>query len=183
MSSRDDHPNSPVWTYEQSVLEREPEPYDRSGAAALFELDAPDHSTVFLVSITGDDFRESGWPDYFTYYGIEAPRDCPMRRAFEWGEISWRDFWTHKGWLLHMREPFAGGPMVSSYVSTSHLSKYFNETLDDFRTKGPYDFKLQQLELSCMPSPFTSPRELAKAEREYQEFMLRHGHKFARRAA
>ena len=183
MSYRNSHPNPPVWTFQESSNCTQPDPYDRAGAASLSELAAPDGSTTFLVSTTFANFQDSGWPEYFTLYGIEAPRDCPMRRAFEWGESSWRDFWTHKGWLLHMREPFAGGPMVSSYVSTSHLSKYFNETLDDFRTKGPYDFKLQQLELSCMPSPFTSPRELAKAEREYQEFMLRHGHKFARRAA
>ena len=62
MSYRDNHPNPPVWNAEQADVMNEPEPYDRSGSAALFEIDAPDGSTQFLVSVTGDDFRESGWP-------------------------------------------------------------------------------------------------------------------------
>ena len=182
MSYRDYHPNPPVWTSEQSDVMNKPEPHDQSGAASLFEMDAPDGSTQFLVSVTGDDFQESGCPEYFTFYGIEAPRTCKMRHAFEWGEISWRDYWTHKGWLLHMRTPFNGGPMESAYVSTTNLSKHFCADLDYFGHKGPYEFKREQLELSCIPSPFR-PKDLPHAEREYQEFMMRHGHKFGRRAA
>ena len=182
MSYRDNYPTPPVWNSEQANVMNEPEPYDRSGSAALFEMDAPDGSTQFLVAVTGDDFEESGWPEYFTYYGIEAPRSCKMRHAFEWCEISWRDYWTHKGWLLHMRIPFNGGPMESAYVSTNNLSKYFYGKLDRTGYKGPYEFKREQLELCCMPSPFR-PEDLSHAEREYQEFMMRHGHKFKRLAA
>lgn len=182
MSYRASHPNPPVWTFEQSNVRKEPEPYDRSGSAALFEIDAPDASTQFLVSVTGDDFRESGWPEYFTFYGIEAPRTCKMRHAFEWGEISWTDYWTHQGWLLHMRTPFNGGAMHSSYVSTASLSKQFCADLDHLGYKGPYEFKREQLEGSCLFSTFC-PKEFPNAEREYQEFMMRHGHKFGPRAA
>ena len=32
MSYRDKHPNPPVWTYEQSITYRTPDPYDRAGS-------------------------------------------------------------------------------------------------------------------------------------------------------
>ena len=166
MSYRDNHPNPPVWTSEQSDLMHQPEPYDRSGSAALFEIDSPDGLTQFLVSVTGDDFRDSGWPEYFTFYGIEAPRTCKMRHGFEWGEISWRDYWTHKEWLLHMRSPFNGGPMESEYVSTNNLSRHFYATLDKFSHKGPYEFKLEQLE-GCFRHSTFRPKDFPNAEREY----------------
>ena len=127
MSYRDNHPNPPVWTSEQSDLMHQPEPYDRSGSAALFEIDSPDGLTQFLVSVTGDDFRDSGWPEYFTFYGIEAPRTCKMRHGFEWGEISWRDYWTHKEWLLHMRSPCR---LITSLGT-------FMRRLISLATKGP----------------------------------------------
>ena len=81
-----------------------------------------------------------------------------------------------------MRTPFSGGPMESEYVSSNNLSKHFYEKLDQFGRKGPYEFKREQLELCCIPSPF-KPKDLSHAEREYQEFMMRHGHKFPQRAA
>ena len=178
MSYRDNHLTPPIWTFEQSMLRKTPEPYDRSGSAALVEMDAPDHSTQFLVAVTGDDFQGHGWPDHFTYYGIEAPRTCKMRHAFEWGEISWRDYWTHKGWLLLMRTPFDGGPMVSEYVATRNLSQNFYTILDKFGNKSPFEFKREQLE-GCFRLSTLRPKEFPKAEHEYQEFMKRHGQKFA----
>ena len=182
MSYRDDHPIPPIWTDEQSCALRTPDPYDQAGAGELHEIDAPDGSTTFLMSTTCDNFEGNGWPEYFTSYGIEAPQGCKMRQAFEWGEISWREFWTHKGWVLHMRAPFQAGPMQSSYISPIDLCKSFNALLDEFGHESPYDFKRQQLELKCIPSPF-KPKDLSHAEREYQQFMMRHGHKLARRAA
>ena len=182
MSYRDKHLTPPVWTQEQARARKKPEPYDQAGAGSLFEIDAPDGSTTFLMSVTGDAFQGDGWPEFFTYYGIEAPKGCKVRKAFEWGEISWREFWTHKGWLLHMRLPFNGGPMDSSYVSTTNLSKYFQAALDDFGYKCPYEFKREQLELGCIPFPF-HPVDIPRAEREYQQFMMRHGHKFSKGAA
>ena len=182
MSYREDHPIPPIWTYEQSCAIRIPDPYDKAGAGELHEIDAPDGSTTFLMSTTCDNFEGNGWPEYFCSYGIEAPRGCKIRHAFEWGELSWRDYWTHKGWLLHMKSPFNGGPMTSSYICTTNLSKKFYEIIDKFAHKSPYEFKREQLELKCEPSPFRK-KNLARAEREYQQFMMLHGHKFAKRSA
>ena len=72
--------------------------------------------------------------------------------------------------------------MASVYVSTNNLSKHFYGKLDRLGYKGPYEFKLEQLEGLCRLADVT-PNEFANAEREYQEFMMRHGHKFARRVA
>ena len=183
MSYRENHPCPPIWTHEQSSLIRSPEPYDRAGAGSLYELDTPDGETTLLMSVTGDEFEQEGWPEFFTFYGVEAPRGCEIRRAFEWDEMSWRDFWTHKGWLFYLRMPFEAGPMNSTYVTTTNLSHHFCHWLDRLGQRSPYDLKLQQLELSCKPSPFRTPKDIAKAEREYQQFMIRHGHKFVKRAA
>jgi hypothetical protein len=81
-----------------------------------------------------------------------------------------------------MRAPFQAGPMQSSYISSTSLGKKFCEILDKIGYKSPYEFKRQQLELSCIPFPF-APVDIPRAEREYQQFMMRHGHKLAKRAA
>lgn len=56
-----------------------------------------------------------------TYYGIEAPRNCPMREAFEWGEIEWEDFWTHKDVLYEITMPFNPGLTVGRPIKPSEL--------------------------------------------------------------
>lgn len=169
------HFQSPIWTREQFNKSRRPEPYDRLNKGALQETDSPDNSAVFLVAIAGLDETHGE----FTMYGIEAPRGCPMREAFEWGEISWIDFWSHRNWLLEITVPLQSGDAVSKYISVEDINPETRARFEVLGQRGPYHLKLRQLELSCEYSSWdgTDP---VQAERDYRDFMIRHGHRFAR---
>jgi hypothetical protein len=182
MSYKSNNPNPPAWTYEQIFLKKKPEPYDHQGAPVISEIETNDGTGVFLMKTTGEFFEGNGWPEFFEYYAIEAPRNSEMRRAFEWGEISWKDYWTHKGWLLRIKIPFNPAPVHSDYVSIDELSPKFIANLEDLAFQGPYQIKLEVLELACVPSPFKS-KDLSKQERIYQQFLMRHGHKLLKNIA
>ena len=114
---------------------------------------------------------------------IEAPRSCPKRQEFEWGEISWLEFWSHKGWLIHFERPFGVRvPTPGRYVTAADLDDRTMKLWQDLGHKGPYHLKLEQLELAC---DYATPgsAKAQKAERTYREFMIRHGHRFEKRAA
>jgi hypothetical protein len=169
---------APRWTSDQIGCTRRPEPYDRNHQAVLLEIDSPDKSSVFLVAVGGLD-EEHG---EFTLYGIEAPGGCPMREAFEWGEISWVDFWSHKNWLLQINVPFGAGDPISNYISWAQVNLATRSKFEFLSYRGPYHLKLQQLELSCEHSSWDGSDPIA-ADRNYRNFMIRHGHRFARNAA
>ncbi len=165
----------PQWSCKDFSQTRRPEPYDRVDAWSLEEIDAPDQSTVILMAIAGLDETHGE----FTMYGIEAPRGCPMREAFEWGEISWMDFWSHRNWLLEITVPLQSGDAVSKYISVEDINPETRARFEVLGQRGPYHLKLRQLELSCEYSSWdgTDP---VQAERDYRDFMIRHGHRFAR---
>ncbi len=169
---------APKWTRDQFECARRPEPYDRNHRGILQEIDSPDKSAIFLFVIGGLD-EEHG---EFTLYAIEAPVLCPMREAFEWGEISWVDFWSHKSWLIQVNVPFGGGEPISKYISWSQVNLETRSRFEFLGNRGPYLLKLQQLELSWEYSSWDGTDPVA-AEREYREFMIRHGRRFTGNAA
>ena len=168
----------PVWTFEQFAERCEPEPFDCCTAGNLTELTAPDGSTAFLLRQSQFD-EEHG---FVVFYGIEAPRSSPARRAFEIGQLSWFEYWTQTEWLLRITRPFEPGPIVSTYITPAEID---TECLENFKHLGarfPYELKREQLELHWenAPSNGRNPRASAK---EYQNFMLKHGHLFRSKAA
>lgn len=178
MDFKSKNPCAPKWTRDQFDCARRPEPYDRNHKGVLEEIDSPDKSAVFLLTVGcfDEDVGE------FTIYGIEAPRGSPVRGAFEWGEISWLDFWAHKNWILQINLPLSCGDPISKYISCAQINSETRSRFEFLNHRGPYQLKLQQLELSWEYSSWdgTDPIE---AEREYRNFMMRHGHRFADKAA
>jgi hypothetical protein len=168
----------PVWTYDEFGMRGNPEPYDCPSYAALSELVAPDGASVFLLLLSA----HVPGADPCTYYGIEAPHSCPQRKAFEWGKMSWLNYWTHKKWLLKIQCPFDPGTPMATFITPDDMDLTTIQDLTDFNVNYPFELKRAQLEGRCY-APWKDPREIEKAEREYQQFMMKYGHRFSKIAA
>ena len=158
---------------------REPAPFHRSPCRwSPYEMDAPDFSTVFLV-LEGA-FIESTLTA--VRYGIEAPRNCPVRKAFELGEISWPDFWDHKGWILQSEQDMSTRICRSTYIHPSQMNVLTRKKLEKFGDTGPYELILRNLAFFWRVAKSRGVDE-ATCEKEYREYLALHGHKIARIAA
>ena len=166
------------WTWEQAANSRHPEPYDVLVDCTLSELDAPDMSTIFLVM--QDHFDEDS--GLIRLYAIEAPAGCPMREAFEWGEFTWDEYWTHKDYLYEISTPFEPGPVSSRIIAPGELSQKAKNRFKSLGERFPFELKRRHLELGIEYS-INDPDERADAQCKYDAFMAKYGHRFAKRAA
>ena len=166
------------WSYEQAIAYRHTEPYKRSLGPKLMELDSPDESTTFLLIFSKLN-EDNG---LVTYYGIEAPRNCPLREAFEWGEIEWEDYWTHKDVLYEVTMSFNPGPAVGRPIKPSELPQ---DTISRFRRLGneyPYELMRQALALS-LEIAIIQNADIENNQHAYDDLMNRFGHRFKKKAA
>ena len=179
MSSKSDK-NTPRldWTYEQVTNWRRPEPWDRFTGATLTELDTPDGSATFLF-ILGNFAEDEGM---LTFYGIEAPRHCVMRVAFEWGDITWDEYWTHRDSVCRLILPFSPGQIYASMISPTSIDIMTQRRFQNLDNLFPYEIKRLHLE-SSWKQAWATGQDPVKAEWEYHEFMNRHGHRFSKSAA
>ena len=166
------------WSIEDMAMTIHREPYDRMYTGRLRELPSPDRSTTFLIMTNSLD-EETGM---FVEYAIEAPKNCPARQAFEWGEISWLEFWSHRGWLIKILDPFEEGPCIVQYIKPAELPADVVDILKHRGHDGPFFRKLAHLEYSlatCKPGS----KDMIETEKDYRSFMIRYGHRLAKKAA
>ncbi|MEI6398656.1 MAG: hypothetical protein WCO71_07795 [Pseudomonadota bacterium] len=166
------------WSREQFAKFRYPEPYDVYSAGTLFEIDAPDGSTTFLVMQDHFD-EESG---LIRHYAIEAPAGCPMREAFEWGEFTWDEYWSHKDHLYEIIIPFNHGPVSSRIISPAEISQNAKLRFNKLGECFPFELKRRHLELGVAYA-IIDAEERAEAQCKYDAFMEKYGHRFSKRAA
>ena len=178
MDYKDRHAKPLIWTDDIYNAAYSPDPYDKLTSNSLHEVIAPDGVTVFL--------RMHGYFDEHrglaVSYGIEAPQSCQMRRAFEVGDLSWPDFWAHRGWLLRFSFDISDGPIQAEFIHPSQMDLRKHQKLNDLGNTSPLEIKLKQLEVS-MEMAHRFCRDPAPAEREYRDFMIRHGNKFVDKTA
>ena len=165
-----------AWSADQFNEFNMPEPYDRLHRGTLMELEAANYPTQFLLIL--HDLNEN--TGIFTSFAIEAPHDCPMRHAFEWGEISWMEFWSHRGWLLQVEYPIAQGPAAVKYITPEQLPNAVTNQFKSFGNRGPYHLKLEHLERIIENAP--NSRHGPEHQRAYRDFILKHGHKLYKKA-
>ena len=175
------NPVAPTWTHEAFSSWRTPEPYDVLTGADAFETDTPDLSAVLLMKVESTSFENNS----IIFLAIEAPPHSPVRRAFEWGELSWFDFWSHKDWLLRINLPIEGSTVTSRYITPAEMQDHSPDAFKHLDGKFPFGLKKEQLELRCEDIFLTKltkkKRELAEAD--YQKFMAKYGHRFLNEAA
>jgi hypothetical protein len=166
------------WTYEQITRWRTPEPWDLNGITTLFELDTPDNLTTLLLMWA--DFDESAY--HFTYYGIEAPQHCPMRKAFECGDITWDEFWTHQDRLVKLAFPFNPGAVQAEFIGLDQINLRTQHFFQKYNDQSPYEMKRYTLK-ARYETATNRGIDPIKAYQDYLEFMARHGDKLKKSAA
>lgn len=173
MDYRTRHAKPLVWTADIFNAARSPEPYDKLSSSSLNEIIAPDGVTIFL--------RLHGYFDenngVGVSYGIEAHRSCAMRLAFEVGDLSWPDFWAHKGWLLRFIFEISNASIQAEFIHPLQMDARMHQMLKDLGNTSPFEIKRKQLEVS-IEIAYRFGRDPTPAEREYRDFMIRHGNKF-----
>lgn len=175
---RNGHPL--IWTHDIVDSARYPEPYDEACLrAGLREIDAPDGSTIFLMML--GDFDEPN--SLIIRYAIEAPPSCPARMAFENGEMSWPDFWEHRGWLLRFTFNLWGGDVKTEFIEPRQMDPGTHEALRQLGNQSPYELRRQQLEVDWEFACKGLSGDPKSTERKYRDYMLRHGNRFLRDVA
>ena len=106
-----------------------------------------------------------------------------MRQAFEWGEITWEEFWTHKESLYRILLPFNPGYVTTERITPADIDPAALASFRALEGRFPYELKRQQLELGWEHAVLGGSKDAANAERQYREFMMRFGSRFANRAA
>ena len=151
-----------------------PEPYDVMTSHQLKEINAPDGSTKFLAIFGDMDNSETS----AVYYAIEAPNSSPVRKSFESGEISWSEFWNHRGWLLRLKVYLNDGPLEVEYMDPSQMSALTTKIIKRLGNANPFEMKRERLEWDWENADFLGI-DPVKTERAYRDYLMRHAHRFA----
>ena len=173
-----------IWTRDEFFQHRSPEPYDCLLAGGIYEVDSPDGSATFL-STQYNWCEETGFSKHIA---IEAPPSCPTRYSFEIGDISWTDFWTHRGWLLHIQTREGLEYCTVSYIRAKDAPRKFFSFLRCMGPIGPFEIKRLNYEriINTLSQTFDPPMpnagSLEHTVKKYQRFMTLHGDKFTKKA-
>lgn len=174
MDFRTKNPNISFWRHPPDGFKRDAYPFEGPNVSTICEFVSPDKSTVFLC-IFGSSHEDENFNISFHQYLIEAPRSCPMRQAFEIGEISWEDFWHHKGWLIEASSPSIFGD--GYYVRYVHPSQMTADTVDfitKLSDKSPIQHKYESLcrqrEWNCLSITFA--KQLEELEQKYSDILV-----------
>ena len=161
------HEIAPQWSYQEFRNTKNPEPHDQFAVANVRELETSDLEIVLLMYLSH--FKEQD--GLLIFYCIEAPRTCPMREAFEWGNISWTDYWNHKPWLIEITYKLGGHAPTSRYITPSEIVEKTVRSFDRLGHRGPYILKYEQLKGVFKYSDWITEKSI----KDYKEFILRHG--------
>jgi len=181
MNFRKKYGDAPTWPAADFDRQMQRKIYHRAEGLGMFQLDAYDHSTGLMTSFLTcfSDYSED--TSVSQYYAIEAPRGCPAREAFEVGNISWMDYWSHKGWLLRLHIPIKGGDVSSTYITMDDVN---DNTIGHFKhhgTSGPLLLMREMFE-SRLNMARLKGEDGMEEERDYLEFLTRHRHRLPKAA-
>lgn len=156
-------------------------PFDSPAVYLLKEIDAPDRSVIFLRfgnRFSADESKAFG-------YLTEAPPNCPMRRAFEFGEITWQDYWYSREWLIQLEMPFPdlGSMVPAKYIHPSEMDYRSKEYIDLYNHESPLMRHHEFLNNDRLYAKARKEPQYAKLEKEYQAFMLQYGRYLQKKAA
>lgn len=172
-------PNLPRWTDNVFDSLNNPIPFIDPGFGRIIELQAPDNSTCFL-GIGSTYLAGSGEGDEgLIYYLLEAPRNCPMRKAFELGKISYDDFIGHRGWLIRLQTKVMSkeDPIVT-YIHPQQLSEGVGSFFKQFEPINPYQ-RLYDGLVFVRNFNHDIGEEYKSYDKRIEDFLRDHGEKLA----
>ena len=85
-------------------------------------------------------------------------------------------------WLLRFGFYISNEPVQSDCIEASQMNRRTHQMLKNLGNTSPFEIKLKQLEVS-MEIAHRFGEDPTPSEREYCEFMIRHGNKFMRKTA
>ena len=175
MDYRDKNPNISYWKIPTEFdLQREASLYEGPNVSHICEFIPPDASTTFLA-IYGGGEEDENFDLSTVRYLIEAPPECPMRRAFEIGDITWEDFWSHKGWLIEATTPsLFSDSYIVRYIHPSQMGPYTTKFIAEHSDKSPiqlkYDALCRQRQENRLSKKFAM--QLEELERKYYDHLI-----------
>ena len=120
-------------------------------------------------------------------FGLEfltpAPIDCPMRDAFETGEISWSDYWDSREMLISLEYSIFDESYVSTKFCTPRdYSQMARMHLDATWNKCPLEIK-HAVHINKIECDKLMRRDSSKSEADYEAFMKVYERRMKKRAA
>jgi hypothetical protein len=138
------YPNIPRWSDEHLNTMRHPMPYTGPCITEIMELEAPDHSAVFLAFFGRCCIDE----EMIVWYLVEAPPGDLMRNAFEAGDVTMEDFWDHRGWLIRMEtKVMSCEDPVMQYIHPAQMDSESRANLQSYGDQSPYERLIEKLNM------------------------------------
>lgn len=157
----------------------------------------------FLFDYPGPFIREidlpSGGPNVFlqlgsflssdestaTCYLTESTPGCSMRRAFEFGEITWSDFWLSRPWLLRLVQPFPGfDPSIpAQFILPHEMCIQAIQHLKAHDLINPLRARQLDLEKGLRIMRVYDPSRVQALQKLYDDFMAQYGDYLKTKAA
>ena len=175
------NPNLTIWTSAALNSVRSPFPFDghTSGETSLIaEVNAPDNSAIFLIYFSHG-YEDENYDLVSTSYMIETSQDCVMRKAFEVGDITWQDFWYHKGWLIELTSRLSQSTAKTRYIHPNDMHPDAKQFLEHCGSTSPLMFKhevlffLAKQELRKLKTPGPDQQNLDNFLLEYGVYLER----------
>jgi hypothetical protein len=112
-----------------------------------------------------------------------APIDCPMRDAFETGEISWSDYWDSREILISQEHSIYDESYVSTKFCTPRdYSQMARMHLDATWNKSPLEIK-HGVHINKIECDQFMRRDSSKSEADFEAFMRVYELRMKKRAA
>lgn len=148
---------------------RWPFPFDDYPFHDIFEIDSPDRESVLFG------LGPTLMPDetFVVSYLTESLAGCPMRRAFEFGEITWTDYWLSRPWLLRVDLTFPNSEPKgnSRYISPREMDAQTLAALHEIDDRHPLLYKEELLKGFVEVSRVFSSPDKEQLEKNYRDFV------------
>ncbi len=182
MDYRNRYPEMTQWSYDRMANWRKVFPFNPIKNISIFETFAPDDQTTFL-GIMADTRQERDYTLSSKWYFIESSADCPNRKAFVLGELTWEEFWTSRPWLIELSWPdvmqLSG---LVQYVPAVNILRDLKRTFQEVNHKSPLVLKHETLKLQ-IEWEFESLARKRELQLELQHFENQYGRYLIPKAA
>ncbi len=178
MDFRDRNPNFTCWRGDCLANGRDVFPFNPIKNVFILETPAPDNQTT-LLGILAHSHQAEDYSISAKWYLIESSADCPTRKAFVYGELSWEEFWTSRSWLIELSRPnIMQNFGTVRYVPSENILRDLKSTFQAFNHKSPLVLKHETLkwQIKFEFEPTAKKKqlqlELLNFEKDYGQYLI-----------
>jgi hypothetical protein len=167
-----------AWPHVANAKRVKNAPYD-TNAVPVWEYLHPNGTDHFLALQGGMSQCER----YGLWFLTPAPIDCPMRDAFEIGDIDWDDYWESRVDLIRWEFSVYDQSYTSMTLIGGHdFSRTAKSHIRRCRSRSPLQIKLCDLE-RLIDLDFACKRDASRSEAAYRAFLTVYERRLKKRAA